>query len=221
MRSRDTKILQQEAYDYIKRLILDNSIEYNRIYSESKLALEIGVSRTPVRDAINRLYQEGYIDIIPNKGFSLHKMTEQDVLETYEIRSAIEGYCAMKAAEDNQTSSVRKLIASLDNSLKKQKRIFETSGDIELFATEEQHFHYFLVSSRNNEAFNNIVNKYMYKTKKLACYSLENDNRMEKTLGEHYQIYEAIRDGDALKAYNATLYHMQAPLDLNLKSVYK
>ena len=80
------KILQQQAYEYIKDLILNQQIQYNQIYSESKIALEMGISRTPIRDAVHRLYQEGLIDIIPNKGFSLHKMDQRDVCLLYTSR---------------------------------------------------------------------------------------------------------------------------------------
>ena len=90
MREREFKILQKEAYQHIKDRILDGSMEYNCIYSESRLALELGISRTPVRDAVHRLFQEGLVDIMPNKGFVLHKMTQQDVIEIYDVRSAIE-----------------------------------------------------------------------------------------------------------------------------------
>ena len=145
MREREFKILQKEAYQYIKDRILDGSMEHNCIYSESKLALELGISRTPVRDAVHRLFQEGLVDIIPNKGFVLHKMTQQDVIETYDVRSAIEGYCSRKAASSVQSEETKQLLRHLEDSLKKQREIYESSKNIDLFAEEDQHFHYLLV----------------------------------------------------------------------------
>ena len=65
-----------------------------------RLAKELGISRTPFRDAIHRLAQEGYIDIIPSKGFRLHQITERDVIETFQIRTALETYCTMQIARD-------------------------------------------------------------------------------------------------------------------------
>jgi len=220
MREREFKILQKEAYQHIKDRILDGSMEYNCIYSESRLALELGISRTPVRDAVHRLFQEGLVDIMPNKGFVLHKMTQQDVIEIYDVRSAIEGYCSRKAASDIQSDEAQKLIHTLKDSLKKQREIFESTQDIDLFAEEDQHFHYLLVSYSGNEAFIEIFSQYMYKIKKLACYSLSKDNRMEHTLLEHEKIVKEICSGNMQGAYDAILYHMRAPLDINLESIY-
>lgn len=221
MRERNFKVLQQQAYDYIKDMILDQTMEYNHIYSESKLALEIGISRTPVRDAVHRLYQESLIDIIPNKGFILHKMTQQDIMETYEVRSAIEGYCSRKLAEDYQSDSVQELISKLKISLDIQTEIFETTQDVEQFSTEDQHFHYLMLDCCENEAFLGIFSQYMHKIKKLACYSLKHNGRMLHTLEEHRNIYQAIGEGDPQKAYEATILHMKAPLNINLEIVYE
>jgi len=221
MRNREFKVLQIQAYEYIKDRILDGTLTFNRVYSETGLAQEIGISRTPVRDAIHLLYQEGLVDIIPSKGFSLHKLTEQDVMETYEIRSAIESYCARKLALNQGSKSARKLILDLHGSMEKQSVIFNTDQDVELFADEDQNFHYLLVSHSGNEALSDIFSQYMYRIKKLASYSLSQPGRMEQTLAEHREILEAIGRGDGRAAYEAMIQHIRAPLDLNLESIYK
>lgn len=76
----------------------------------------------------------------PSKGFALHKLTEQDVMETYEIRPAIEGYCARKLALDHSSKSARKLLVELRGSLEKLQVIFEKEPGVELFADEDQNF---------------------------------------------------------------------------------
>ena len=63
--------LNEQAYNYLQKLILENHFSYQEVYSETKLSKELGISRTPLRDAVHRLAQEGYIDIIPSKGFML------------------------------------------------------------------------------------------------------------------------------------------------------
>lgn len=221
MREQLFKPLQQQAYDHIRKQILDHQLTYNQIYSESKLALEMGISRTPVRDAVHRLYQEGLVDIVPNKGFILHKMTEQDVMEIYEVRSAIEGYCARKAASDHTSPSVVKLISQLQSSLEKQKEIFESGQGVEVFADEDQYYHKILVEYSKNSTFQNQFGRYMYQLKLLACYSLRQPDRMFDTLAEHQKICEAIMDGDPGRAYQSVMMHMEAPLNMNLKSVYE
>lgn len=221
MRERAFKELQKTAYHYIKDRILDGTMIYNQIYSESKIASEIGISRTPVRDAVHRLFQEDLIDIIPNKGFVLHKLTKQDIIETYDVRSAIEGYCSHKAALDHMSAGTQELIEKLQASLKLQHQIFETSRDVNLFAEEDQNFHYLLVSYSDNQTFIEIFSQYMHKIKKCACYSLTKDNRMQDTLREHEDILNKIRQGDGQGAYEATHFHMQSPMDFNLESIYE
>lgn len=220
MRNREFKVLQIQAYEYIRERILNGTLTFNQVYSETSLAQEIGISRTPVRDAVHLLYQEGLVDIIPSKGFALHKLTEQDVLETYEIRSAIEGYCARKLALEHSSKAARKLLPELRASLEKLRVIFERNPDVELFADEDQNFHYLLVLHSGNEAFSDIFSQYMYRIKKLACYSLAKDGRMKNTLEEHREIFEAISRGDGQGAYDAILHHMRTPLDFNLESIY-
>ena len=88
--------LNEQAYEHLKKMITEDQLSYQEIYSETKLSRELGISRTPFRDAIHRLVQEGYIDIIPSKGFRLHQLTKKDVVETFQVRSALETYCAME-----------------------------------------------------------------------------------------------------------------------------
>lgn len=221
MKNRQFKVLQIQAYEYIKERILNGTLTFNQIYSETGLAQEIGISRTPVRDAVHLLYQEGLVDIIPSKGFSLHKLTEQDVMETYEIRSAIEGYCARKLAAEQSQTSTQKPLRELGRSLEKQQSIFDEDLGIDLFAEEDRHFHYLLVSYGGNDAFLEIFQQYMYRIKKLACYSLSKPGRMEQTLAEHRQIYDAICSGDGYAAYEAALLHMRNPLNFNLELAYQ
>ena len=88
-----TSNLKETAYEHVKKMILDNQFDYDIVYSERKTSTDIGVSRTPFHSALQQLEQEGYIDILPSRGFTLHKMSERDVEETFEIRSAIEFFC--------------------------------------------------------------------------------------------------------------------------------
>ncbi len=88
----ERKPLQVQAYDFIKNKILTDELQLDTMYAETKIAKEMGISRAPMRDAIQYLAQAGYIDIIPNKGFVPHQRTAADFLETFQIRCAIEGY---------------------------------------------------------------------------------------------------------------------------------
>ena len=79
------RALNDVAYNYLRDMIYRFELEYNQIYSETKLAAQISVSRTPMRDALNRLAHERYIDILPNRGFMLHLPTESDITEAVSV----------------------------------------------------------------------------------------------------------------------------------------
>lgn len=81
--------LQIQAYETMKNMILNGEFQPRTIYSEAKTSKQLGISRTPIRDAIQRLAQEGYLDVIPSKGFRIHELTEQDLVETCQVRCAL------------------------------------------------------------------------------------------------------------------------------------
>ena len=95
---KEPQLLQTKAYDYLINLIKKGELETDKIYSLNQLAKEAGFSKTPFRDAVLRLEQERYIDILPSRGFTLHKMSKEDIIETYQMRNAIEIYCSKQLA---------------------------------------------------------------------------------------------------------------------------
>ena len=77
-------LLQQQAYDYIKGKILSGEFEPNVLYSETKLSATVGISRTPMREALQCLSQDGYITIVPSKGFQIRQLNEnRRILHTH------------------------------------------------------------------------------------------------------------------------------------------
>ena len=95
--------LNEQAYRHLQHMILTDQLSYQEIYSETKLSKELGISRTPFRDAIHRLAQEGYIDIIPSKGFTLHQLTKQDVDETFQMLLYLPDYAGLPQSECKET----------------------------------------------------------------------------------------------------------------------
>lgn len=75
-----------------KNSILSGELEPRVLYSETKLSAQIGISRTPMREALQSLSQDGYITIIPSKGFMIRQLNEKDMKDSIEIRCAIEGF---------------------------------------------------------------------------------------------------------------------------------
>lgn len=213
----NSKRLQETAYDYLKEMILSNELVDNEIYSETKLAQQIGISRTPVRDALQRLSQDGFIDILPSRGFRIHQITPQDVIEIFQIRSSIEGFCTFLLASQYDCEKAINTINQLEGFLKKQEKIILEGGDLSLFSHYDSLFHTTIVDYAQNTEFNKLFNNYMYRINKLTMDSLSHEGRLDTTLKEHYDIYNCIKNGDLENIYKVTLKHMDTPKDINLK----
>ncbi len=210
------KPLQQKAYEYLKELIFSDSLSYSQVYSETKVAKELGISRTPMRDAIHRLAQERYIDIIPSKGFCLHQMDRQDIQETFQVRSAIEGYCTYLIAGDCRSPKAQNLFKRLEALLDTQKEILNTSQSIPDFVKLDNQFHLEIVGYSENHTLIELFQSYLYQIRRLAFLSLAHEGRMQDTLWEHTQILEHMKYGNTSQIYRITMLHMEKPKGINL-----
>ena len=85
---------QEQAYEFLKKAILDGTLDPDVNHSETSFGKMLGISRTPVREAIFKLRQEGFLESIPGCGFRVKKLSLQDIQDFYEMRSAVEAYCA-------------------------------------------------------------------------------------------------------------------------------
>ena len=99
--------LAEKAYEFMLEKIKRGEFSADEYYSETRLAQDLGISRTPMRDALMRLSQDRYIDIIPNKGFRLHQMSREDIQNTFQVRAAIEGFCSMALHDERKTKQGR------------------------------------------------------------------------------------------------------------------
>ena len=216
------KPLNEQAYDHLQKLITDGQLSYHEIYSETKLAKELGISRTPFRDAIHRLVQEGYIDIIPSKGFRLHQITERDVIETFQIRTALETYCTMQIARDvkeENNAGLRSFFKELDWLMENMKEVMENDQGIDEFCEYDFRFHRKIIDYLENEQFSSVFASFLYRMKRLAKLSLQHDGRMAQTVEEHQAILDAMKNGDTEHIYEITMVHMDRPRGINLEDL--
>ena len=209
------KPLQMQAYEYMKEKILNNEFTPGEIYSETKIATEIGISRTPFRDAVQRLVQEGYIDIIPSKGFMLHEMEVRDIVETFQVRTAIEGYCAMLAAREARSDRAGELFEELDRLMGKLNK-FAKENNINRFVEYDNQFHLKLVAYAGNSAFDEMFGMYIHRIRNMASSSLMHPGRVAETLKEHNDIIRSMKSGDIEAVNNAISAHLERPKEIML-----
>jgi DNA-binding GntR family transcriptional regulator len=200
--------LHNNAYEYLKENILQGKFRPGKFYSETKLAGEIGLSRTPVRVALQQLQREKLIEIVPNKGFSVCKMTFDDVIETYQIRAAIEGYAVVQLARDKSARG-KKEIKKLEQLYAKQKDLLKEPFDSASFVLADEEFHAALVDYLENTGLSELFFNQLYKIHVIAVNVVHIAERPFRAVREHDAIVKAIRSGRSEAAYNAVLAHLE------------
>ena len=200
--------LQEQAYIAIKKMVDNNELEPNTIYSLTQLAKKMNISRTPLKDALVRLSQDKYVDIIPSKGFCLHKIDEKDIEDTYQIRKAIELSAAFSLMDNQFTSYGRLTLRQMSQCLDEMRQLVGNVERLDDFLQLDIRFHDALVSFLGNENVSDIYASHSYQIRTLAKVSLGTENRMENTCDEHDAIIQAIADNDAGKLYHAIRSHL-------------
>ncbi|MGL4607897.1 MAG: GntR family transcriptional regulator [Eubacteriaceae bacterium] len=216
---KETQMLQVQAYDYLINIIKRGELKTDTIYSLTQMAKDLGLSKTPLRDAVLRLEQERYIDIYPSKGFMLHKMTPEDIVETYQIRDAIEGYCFKQLALHIETERGQKYYLKLINKIKRQKEIIETTQSSEEFARKDYEFHRSVVQYVGNESMLEIYRQFMYRIFWLNVTSFTKSGRMKDTLKEHQNLLQKIKKQDSLGLETQLNQHLIVAQDINLTMI--
>lgn len=196
--------LRNKVFKYIKSQIINGGYGPGETLLESKLADELGVSRTPIREAIRLLEMEGLVETTTKKGTNVLGISQQDVEDIYTIRQLVEGLAARWAAERLTPAELKELhktyelmefyaqrheveeIAELDN--KFHQMIYEAAGSKILYLTLRNLHQYVQIARRK---------------------SLGMENRLPLTLAEHHAIILAFEAKDANAAEKAMTDHVR------------
>lgn len=212
--------LQQKAYDDIREMIHNGTLEKDKFYSEKKIASAMNMSRTPVRDAILRLSQDRYIDIVPSKGFRLHEMTEKDIWDAYEVRTAIEGFCALHLRAERNTEAGKKCIGGLCDDLTQMKEDVDRGSSTDELLQHDFAFHRRIVDFSRNQDLIRLFESYYHMLLNIADISIRDPGRPLKACREHKAIFDGIRsdtEDAGAGLYQSVINHMKAARDIALK----
>ncbi|MFR4439317.1 MAG: GntR family transcriptional regulator [Hungatella sp.] len=212
---KEKSFLQMQAYDAIKSSILSGELELGCLYSETKLAAQIGISRTPMREALQCLSQDGYLTIIPSKGFMIRQLNEKDMKDSIETRCAIEGFCTNQIASQAHTEKGKQLLRSLEQTLGLMEKSLDRDDDLESFIHYDHQFHLLLVNHMENDEFNHIFQRLLYLIRLTSQDALAVNGRIQGTLDEHKNYLNALKAGDGSKAYQIMIHHLMMPLKMH------
>ena len=128
--------LEEKVYNILEDQILSQKLRAGDSVTEMKLSKELGVSRTPVREALQRLDREGLIKLRPNKGAVVVGISERDLIDIYKIRTRLEGLAARIAAENADEALVRQLSDNIELT-----EFYMSKGNIEKLKDLDSDFH--------------------------------------------------------------------------------
>lgn len=196
--------LRDVVFNTLRQAILKGELKPGERLMEIQLANKLGVSRTPVREAIRKLELEGLVLMIPRKGAEVADITRQDMEDVLEVRTALEEL-AVKDACDHITDAQLSELKKASNEFK--KALLE-GKDLVTCADADMHFHDVILSATNNRRLIQMLNNL---SEQMYRYRMEylKDERTHKTLiEEHDAIRRALKKHDKVKAGAAIRVHI-------------
>ncbi len=199
----DKYSLRGRVYSRIREDILDGRYKNGDELREIAIGQELGVSRTPVREAFRQLELEGLIKIIPNKGAYVTGITVKDVKDIYMIRSKLEGLAARWAVENITDEQMNELEENIYLS-----EFHASKGHYEQMSELDNRFHEILYEACNSKMLEQQLREYHEYVLRVRRKTLSQNKRGNASTEEHKKIMEAIKAGDADAAEEAANAHI-------------
>ena len=198
-----TVSLADQVFEHLETDILSGNYSRGEILTESKLSLELGVSRTPIREALRRLEQEHLIEET-GKGSIVIGVTEKDLEDIYLIRGQLEGLVAAMAAKNATEEKVEALREALE-----LQEFYLNKKDADRIKKMDNKFHHLVYKLTGSNVFYDTLVPLHRKIQKYCRASLQKPSRAKDAVLEHRKIYEAILAGDEKLASKYALEHIE------------
>ena len=194
--------LRNKIFKYIKSQIITGIYGPGETLLESKLAEELGVSRTPIREAIHLLELEGLVETTAKKGVSVLGISAKDVQDIYFIRQLVEGLAARWATERLTPAEIKELQKSFD-----LMEFYAQKQDIEEIAELDNKFHQIIYGASGSKILKFTLGNLHQYIQMARLESLRVRDRLPQTIAEHRAVLEAILTKDADAAEKAMALH--------------
>jgi DNA-binding GntR family transcriptional regulator len=186
----------QRAYAEIRRRILDNSMPPGSQYLEQEMAALLGMSRTPVREALIRLAEERLVEVRPRHGVRVLPISPEDMREIYELLTELESLAARRVAEKGATPdqivALETTITDMDAAL--------ADGDLLGWAAADERFHSLLVTLSGNSRLIETVGTFMDQVHRARMQTLAHRPRPVDSTRDHAELVAALKARDAVAA---------------------
>jgi DNA-binding GntR family transcriptional regulator len=205
--------LAGQAYGRLRQAILSGDYAPGAALFENQLAEKLGMSRTPVREALQTLSRDGFVEIVPNRGYFIPRLSVDDVRELYELRENLEGLAARCAA-------LRATDADIDE-LDHLFQQYESAAHWEAWVRLGTEFHEKLVALANNKRLAGMLDSLQAQISMTRQSALRHvKGRRDEAVREHRAILDAMRRRDPDEAERQTRAHVRLSHEATLRSLH-
>lgn len=195
--------LRDVVFNTLRKAILTGQLKPGERLMEVHLANRLGVSRTPIREAIRKLELEGLVIMIPRRGAEVAQITEKSLKDVLEVRRALDALSVELACERITKEEMEEL--------KEACTAFEeaTKGkDAAVIAKADVRLHDIIVQATGNQRLQQLVNNLSEQMYRYRFVYIKDESQHEKLIAEHKEIYESILEGDVQRASEAAKLHI-------------
>ncbi|HEV2356881.1 MAG TPA: GntR family transcriptional regulator [bacterium] len=198
------KVLRGDSvYRVLKDKVLDYILRPGQRMTEEQVAEDLHVSRTPAREALRRLEQEGWLTLVPHQGYYVRAFTTREVDEIYELRIGVERHTARISAERGAPEA----LARLDAAWTEMQRA-PAAGDALVWLRADEEFHYGVAASTGNRELAGALRRINERIRIIRRIDYTRHERAASTIREHLEILARIRAGDAASAADRMERHI-------------
>ena len=198
-----TGTLQEQAYNYVKAQIMNLELKPGQYITDSQVASELNVSRTPVREALRRLEQEGLLVNQARRGWKVYALSLEDIHEIFDIKASLEGMLARRAATC-QDEGLRKNLREAMEGMKRAAR----TGDGDAWLEADFQLHRVIFSMGGNERAAGIIQNLNDQWHRVRIGFLAMQGRIERSNPEHEAVVDMILSGDSQEAERLMRIHL-------------
>lgn len=216
----DKYSLRGRVFNKIREDILSGKYIQKEELKENTIGKELGVSRTPVREALRQLELEGLVNIIPNKGAYVTGISIKDIQDIYVVRSYLEGLCAKWACEN----ITKEQLEALEENVYLSEFHAKKENHEQLLELDNK-FHEIIYEASNSKILKHVLSDFHHYVQRIRKITLSSTSRALKSNIEHNAIVEAIRQGDSQMAETLAHEHIMITIqnitDQGLENIMK
>lgn len=210
----DYKPLREVIFNSLREAIIVGELKPGERLTEVQLAEKMGVSRTPVREAIRKLELEGLVDMIPRKGAHVADLSPKDIMDVLEVRASLDGLAAALSATritDAELKELNNICMQFISCMEKENLQGAIKKDIE--------FHEVIYRSSRNEKLIQMDSNLREQIHRFRVIYLKDNSSPKELINEHADIFEAIKNRDAESARQLAERHIRNQEEKIVKSI--